>query len=72
MVLVFVARDRARKKSQSLQLVILLNSEVQVIIWRIDGVYANMLKRKKVWVILISVVLPEHLRKNGLVLLIKQ
>jgi len=33
---------------------------------------AYMLKYKKVWVILISVVLPEHLKMHGLVFLIKQ
>lgn len=68
----FVACDRAREIPRSIQLVILLNNEVQDIIWRIDGIYANMLKYEKVWVILISVVKSEHLRKNGWVLLIKQ
>lgn len=69
---VFAVHGKARKKSQSLHLVILLNSEVQDLTWRFDGIFANMVKYKKVWLILISVVLSEHLRKNGLVLRIKQ
>lgn len=44
--------------------VILLNSELQEVVWKIYDIYLIMVNIKKAWMIQISVVSSEHLRKN--------